>query len=189
MPQTGKTPKKQQSDVETKYRGMSSDLRAGKKDAQLERKGLNDPRAGFMKRRYLELESAERRQAQQEGRMSFAKENQPRGVSRKELVRQWLETQKPGYEGMLTRNPRTPVENYVARKGYLAGQRPEVLTDALKKRMGYDPTDPYYGGVTTPVMRNRPRGKTVTGMMGAAGFGLGQMLREKMMKEQPSKKR
>lgn len=40
-----------------------------------------------------------------------------------------------------------------------------------------------------PNMRNRPRGKSVTGMMGLAGAGLGQLLREKMMGQQPSRNR
>ncbi len=223
MAQTGKTPKKQQSDVEKKYRAEFSAGRLNEQQRRFKQSGTywgpTEEAAAKAQRENLKRLAYYRRRDATTGRMSFEKARDISGayipsigVKPKGLVKGADESAM--LDMFLGRRPRTPVEDYVERKFHASKGRPDLpMSQEIVKRMVGLPYYPSEGPDAIlnaynklkaqrrfSIMRNRPRGKTVSGMMTGpllAGLGdyigrntsVGQQLRSKMMKQQPSRNR
>ncbi len=225
MAQTGKTPKKQQSDVEKKYRAEFSAGRLNEQQRNFKQSPvywkLTGEADAKMQMQALKRLAYYRRKDATTGRMSFEKARDTpgvyipsKGIQPKGLVKGADEL--AFLDMLLGKRPMTPVEDYVERKFTAAKGRPDLpMSQEILKRMVGLPHNlgPEYGPDAIleahnrlkaerrfSKMRNRPRGKTVSGMMTGpllAGLGdyigrntsVGQQLRSKMMKQQPSRNR
>lgn len=173
MPQTGKTPKKQPSIEQKRYKLENSAnryavLRDAYREGGMLDRGITGDLGWFEQGQLKNRRRADQRRKQTEGRMTFEKKHVP--YSQNDLP----------FPSELSQS-----ERYLRRKPSPMGQSNVIDNARLSRGQYLQAPD----SRRIPETRNRPRGKTIPGMMGAAGFGLGQMLREKMMKEQPSKKR
>jgi hypothetical protein len=192
MPQTGKTSKKQASAAQATYKTDSRNQRFGSRldnafqvlddISEIMRPGetlfpMSPELEARMKRmeqdalaKYDAKARRDRRLGQTEGRMSFEKRYPLRGT------RYPVQTD---FGVVAMPRAKQTVGRYKTEQ--------EMLRDRMTENR-------------VPTTRNRPRGKTVSGMMTGpllAGLGdyigrntsVGQQLRSQMMKEQPSKKR
>lgn len=207
MPQTGKTPKKTPSAAQEEFR---QGYKAGRKaDTKFSMRGFS---ASGVKK-YLAQKRDMQRDRQTSGRMSFEKmnENMKRGYGPN--LFQYTMDKAAGlefYPGQFSKKqysePPYRYERFypshkslsslgdlevearerklAASKGVPVRKIPSILNSA---RGPYE-AGKMMGGQRYPLTRNRPRGKTVTGMMTAPfAAGAGALLRQQMMKQQPNK--